>query len=752
MSNRKARSPRANEAVADRWAVIRATTAEALDLAPAERDAYIERASGDDSELHQHVRDLVRACESAERAGAFLAQDAASFAAPMFASARDESASMAARAATKGATGIARPAVEATLRHALAGRYDVEREIARGGMATVYLARDVRHDRAVALKVLDPALSAAVSSERFLREIRLTAGLTHPNILPLHDSGDTAYATARDAPRLLYYVMPYVTGESLRQRLLRECRLATPTAVRLVREVASALAYAHRQGVVHRDIKPGNILLADEHALVADFGIARALRRAHEAAEAVGPRAIVEVCDGSDTLTQSHASLGTPAYMAPEQITGDSTADHRVDLYALGIVAYEALAGVHPFGLRSTHQVLRAQLEEEPVSLGERRGDLPPAVCALVMGLLAKDPALRPQTADEVVDALDTDLFSAREHRGPGLARRRSVGGEALVAPQAGDVGAYDLYLRGRYNWSSRTGEGLDRAIGYFQQAIDRDPGYALAYQGMADAYMNLGNYGFLPLADALSRARVAADRAVALGPHVAEAYASQGFVLASQRQFADAEAALRRSIELRPNYIWAHHYYSLLLAMVGRVDDARAENARAADLDPISPPVSAHGGVIACIAGDLREARRQLETNIALAPGFPLGLFYLGVVNAAEGQDAEAIGLLEQAHEQSPTFPGVQGALAHCYARVGRARDAATVVHEMQSAPDSSRARLNRGLFDAMRGDMDRAFDAIDDLELDLPGLIELRADPLLADFRRDARYDRVIRGLGAE
>ena len=752
MSSRKARSRRADDTFADRWAAIRTTTAEALELAPAARDAYIERASAGDPELHQRVCELVRACESAGRAVEFLAQDAASFAAPMFASARRQSASMPSRAATEGATGIARSAVEATLRDALAGRYDVEREIARGGMATVYLARDVRHDRAVALKVLDPALSAAVSSERFLREIRLTAGLTHPNILPLHDSGDTASATARDALRLLYYVMPYVPGESLRQRLLRECRLGPATAVRLVREVASALAYAHRQGVVHRDIKPGNILLADEHALVADFGIARAVRRAHEAAEAAGSHHLVDAFDGSDTLTQSHASLGTPAYMAPEQITGDPTADHRVDLYALGIVAYEAFAGVHPFGPRSTHELLRAQLEEVPVSLGERCTDLPRSVSTLVMRLLAKDPAQRPRTADEVVDALDTVLFSAREHRGPALARRQPADGEGLVAPSTGDVGAYDLYLRGRYNWSSRTGEGLERAIAYFQQAIDRDPGYALAYQGMADAYMNLGNYGFLPLADALSRARVAADRAVALGPNVAETYASQGFVLASQRQFADAEAALRRSIELRPNYIWAHHYYSLLLAMIGRVDDARAENARAADLDPISPPVSAHGGIIACIAGDLREARRQLETNIALAPGFPLGLFYLGVVNAAEGKHTEAIGLLEQAHEQSPTFPGVQGALAYAYARVGRAHDAATVVDEVQSAPDSSRARLNRALFDAMRGDLDRAFDAVDDLDLDLPGLIELRADPLLADFRRDARYDRVIRRLGAE
>jgi eukaryotic-like serine/threonine-protein kinase len=282
--------------------------------------------------------------------------------------------------------------VPARLRSALGGRYEIERELGRGGMATVYLARDLRHERRVALKALNPALGVALSAERFLREIRVTASLTHPHILPLHDSGE--------AGGLLYYVMPYVEGETLRDRLARG-PMAAELVVRLMRDVASALAYAHRQGVVHRDIKPANILLADDHAVIADFGIARAVRRAREQ----GP-------DGNErgalaTLTDVGTSLGTPAYMAPEQAVGDSAVDHRADLYALGVVAYEAIAGVHPFGSRVGHAMIAAHLSETPPPLHSRRPDLPAGLTTVVMQCLDKDPSSRPQSAEEIVAALD---------------------------------------------------------------------------------------------------------------------------------------------------------------------------------------------------------------------------------------------------------------------------------------------------------------------------------------------------------
>src|SRR5678816_4374860 len=206
---------------------------------------------------------------------------------------------------------------------ALAGRYEIQRELGAGGMATVYRAVDLKHQRDVDTKVLPPELGAALGSERFLSEIRTTARLQHPHILPLLDSGE--------ADGLWFYVMPVVTGESLRGRLERERQLPVADAVRIAREVASALDYAHRHGVVHRDIKPENILLQDGQALVADFGIALAVQQA-----------------GGERLTQTGLSLGTPQYMSPEQAMGERTIDARSDIYALGAVAYEMLAGEPP--------------------------------------------------------------------------------------------------------------------------------------------------------------------------------------------------------------------------------------------------------------------------------------------------------------------------------------------------------------------------------------------------------------------
>ncbi|MEO7104140.1 MAG: serine/threonine-protein kinase, partial [Gemmatimonadaceae bacterium] len=247
-----------------RWAEVRAKVEAAMAQAPEARADFLDRACGDDATLRADVDAQLHACECAAQSAAFLAEPAAVFAAELFAGAAPDE--FVADFVPSLDADADRWTVEVPLRAALAGRYDIERELARGGMATVYLARDRRHDRLIALKVFDPALGAAVSAERFLHEIRITAGLTHPHILPLHDSGEAA--------GFLYYVMPFVDGETLRERLAHEPRLAPDAVLRIVREVASALAYAHRHGVVHRDIKPANILIEDGHAVVADFGIA----------------------------------------------------------------------------------------------------------------------------------------------------------------------------------------------------------------------------------------------------------------------------------------------------------------------------------------------------------------------------------------------------------------------------------------------------------------------------------------------
>ena len=299
-----------------------------------------------------------------------------------------------------------------SLTAALADRYALERELGRGGMATVYLAQDRKHRRRVALKVLHPELAYALGVDRFLREIGVAAKLSHPHILPLFDSGEVA--------GFLYYVMPYVEGESLRDRLNQEKQLPIEGAVRIAREVAEALDYAHGQDVIHRDIKPENILLAGEHALVADFGIARALT-----AEDVGT---------AERLTATGMAIGTPAYMSPEQASGERDLDGRSDIYSLGCVLYEMLVGAPPFA-RGSAQAVLAQHALHPVPpLRARRATVPPGVEQAVLKALAKAPADRFATALEFGKALTaTETVEMPRPRRRMLSRRRLVGGAVLA-------------------------------------------------------------------------------------------------------------------------------------------------------------------------------------------------------------------------------------------------------------------------------------------------------------------------------
>jgi eukaryotic-like serine/threonine-protein kinase len=306
---------------------------------------------------------------------------------------------------------------------ALSDRYRVDRELGAGGMATVYLAHDLKHERDVAIKVLHPDLGAALGAERFLSEIRTTARLQHPHILPLLDSGA--------ADGLLFYVMPYVKGETLRARLEREKQLPIADAVRIAREVAGALDHAHKQGVIHRDIKPENILLQDGAAVVADFGIALAVQQA-----------------GGQRMTQTGLSLGTPQYMSPEQAMGERTIDARTDVYALGAVAYEMLAGEPPFTGASTQAIVARVLTERPASLLTVRDTVPVVVEQAVMQALAKLPADRFANAGAFVLALS--LTNVREMVGaPDVRAKRTPRGVltagaiacAVVSAAAGWIG-----------------------------------------------------------------------------------------------------------------------------------------------------------------------------------------------------------------------------------------------------------------------------------------------------------------------
>ena len=318
----------------------------------------------------------------------------------------------------------------ARLSSALGDRYEIEREIGAGGMATVYLARDLKHDRQVALKVLRPELAATLGPDRFPREIRIVAKLQHPHVLPLHDSGESG--------GFLYYVMPYVEGESLRQRLAREGQMPVHDAVRILREVVDALAYAHSHGVLHRDIKPDNVMLSGRHALVTDFGVAKAVSMA-----------------GVEKLTTVGVAVGTPTYMSPEQATGEAHIDHRSDIYAVGILGYELLVGEPPFVASTAQGVLSAQVLDRPVPVNERRPAVPQALSDLLMRCLEKNPADRWQSAEDVLHALEvmatpsggitptnTRPVKATDARRPAASRRWLVGAVAgaVVLAAAGGI------------------------------------------------------------------------------------------------------------------------------------------------------------------------------------------------------------------------------------------------------------------------------------------------------------------------
>ena len=279
---------------------------------------------------------------------------------------------------------------------ALTGRYRIDRQIGAGGMATVYLAEDTKHHRQVAVKVLRPELAANLGAERFLREIEIAAGLHHPHILALYDSGGV--------DDVLFYVMPFIEGQSLRDRMAKAGALPIDEGVRIIREVVDALEYSHQHGVVHRDIKPENILLAGSHAMITDFGIAKAVSDAGAAGH----------------LTATGMSLGTPTYMAPEQAMADPGIDHRVDIYAVGVLAYEILAGRAPFLGANPQQVIAGHLSQKPDALSIHRSAVPPALEAVVMRCLEKNPADRWQRAGEMLRALDAAVTPSGAYPTPG--------------------------------------------------------------------------------------------------------------------------------------------------------------------------------------------------------------------------------------------------------------------------------------------------------------------------------------------
>jgi serine/threonine protein kinase/Flp pilus assembly protein TadD len=663
------------------------------------------------------------------------------------------------------------------LNAALERRYVLAREIGHGGMATVFLGRDVKHQRDVALKVFRPEVAAFLGSDRFRREIELAANLSHPHILPLHDSGE--------ADDLLFYVMPYVQGETLRHMLEREKRIPFDRAIDLIRQVASALDYAHARGVIHRDIKPENILLHENVAVVADFGIALALTASRD-----------------DRLTEVGLSLGTPAYMSPEQSLGERELDARSDIYSLGSVLFEMLAGEPPFTGASALSITAKRLTTAAPDVRRLRPEVPASIARAVGKALAREPDDRfatagafaaaltqpavalPLTASSVAvlpflnlsadpeneyfaDGITEDIIanlskvralrvisrsSVMRYKGRDQSLRdvaarleataivdgsvRRIGDRVRIVAElidaaadrqlwaetydrqltdvfaiqtdvalriadalraelsvdeqlrmrrepTHDVQAYQLYLQGRHCLARYTGEGLEKAIWFFERALEMDSTFAIAQAGVALAYVELGETGVVEPELAYPRALKAVNAALALDGELAEAHVVLGSLKAVwQYDWAGAEREFRRALELSPSNANAHDLFGRLCSALGRQEESIAMQRRAQQLDPLEHRSDYANSLLR--AGRYEEGLREAQHAVEFDPHYDRLRATLGWALVRLGRYDEGIPELEMAVKLTPTNTAWTAQLGQVYAEAGRIDEANDILRTL--------------------------------------------------------------------
>jgi len=501
------------------------------------------------------------------------------------------------------------------LARGLAGRYEVEREIGSGGMATVYLARDVKHQRAVAIKVLRPELAASLGSERFLREIEIAAGLDHPHILPLYDSGEVDGS--------LFYVMPFVEGESLRDRLTREGQLPLPDAIEIAREVADALSAAHARNIVHRDIKPENILLSGNHARVTDFGIARALSVA-----------------GGSRLTSAGMAIGTPSYMSPEQASGEEAIDGRSDLYALGCVLYEMLAGEPPYSGPTAQAILVKRLTEPVPRISALRETVSPALERVIHRALAKAPADRPANAASFMSELDAAASGAAlapTRRRPAIAGIVIVllvaivvayaalrpGRMRVAGPRPGAPSVATSLARGNALIRERTPEAFQAAMTEYESAFaaDSTEPETLARIGYAHALFADWGWGYRGQSVSALRARALeySERALAADSTSAAAWLARAYALAQLDPYRmrGALEAFQRSLQLDSTTAEGWYQYGQALMYLGQDSAAISAYRHAFTLDRDRPMSLMSLAAILRKEGRIDEARRTIDTAV---------------------------------------------------------------------------------------------------------------------------------------
>ena len=680
------------------------------------------------------------------------------------------------------------------LSSALAGRYRIERELGAGGMATVYLARDLKHDRDVALKVLKPELAESLGRDRFVREIRMAASLTHPHILPLYDSGE--------AGGFLFFVMPVMRGQTLRDLLQERHELSIEQAVQLSAEVADALDYAHRQDVVHRDIKPENILLHEGHAIVADFGIGKAV--------------VAAVTETQSAITQTGVVVGTPAYMSPEQASGEPV-DARSDLFSLGCLMYEMLTGEPPFTGATVQATIAKRFVHTPPEVSTVRVSVPAALSRVVARLLAKAPDDRFASGAGVIDALRSgavpaaargpdasvavlpfanmsadpdneffsdgitddiivalspvkglkvaarassftfkgkvvdlaavgrtlgvrtvlqgsvrragnrvrvtvqlmsandgvqlwserydrdldDIFAIQDEIARGIVEQlqRTLGltrpTGALVAPPTDDLEAYQLYLRGREAAFQRSAKSLRRAIDFFRQALSRDPEYARAHAGLAEAYIGLGVYQYIPTIEAVAEAEAALLEAQRLRGDLALVHVLWGQLkLYLRPDWHTAGLDLERALALDPNDALAHAYTAFLNGLLGILEVSRAAAARAVAADPLSVFIRAVAvmgfprvGITGCDSAAALEAH---EAALTLDPNSMINLWMSGIRLSDFGRHDEAVRRIQRAVELAQHGPLLTGMLGRALALAGRREEALAIRAELRRRAES--------------------------------------------------------------
>jgi len=584
--------------------------ARALDVSRDGRARFLDDACDGDDALRREVESLLEAHDSA---GPYFDELAQRIVAPTL----DE-------------LGVAAAPIDllSALQSTLADRYRIERELVGGGMSRVFIAEELALRRRVVIKTLAPEMAATVNVDRFRREIAVIAQMQHPHIIPL--------LTANATGRFLYYTMPFVAGESLRDQLAITGRLAVDDALRIWRDILDALAHAHTAGIVHRDIKPANILLSGRNALVADFGIARAIEAA-----------VVE------TRVGVTGAIGTPAYMAPEQASGGKI-DQRADLYAAGLVMYEMIAGHGPFTAASAREYVDAHARRDPPAEPLRRRDVPAPLAELVMRCLAKDPAARPASAEAVLAELDAPShrgsFSATTFRRPRLlatavsvAMLLGIGawgawrGRVAARPVASVAGhippdtAMRLYQRGLAEQRRRTMEGAMEAMSLFERAIAIDSEFSLAWAATARTaqFANIRGWVFPGRSNdsLLSLAVRTSRRAVALDSGSAEAWTVAGKV-AGTVDLEDRAAtlhAVQRALALDSTY--AEAWFELGLAYEESLRPKEAERAwlRAAELSPTNVQVLAFLGFHHLWYGNSLTGARWADSAIALEPTYVL-------------------------------------------------------------------------------------------------------------------------------